>query len=40
MYCDKAAVRKPCLCVSLEVIFLVEQRLNSRRQSIAGSRVK
>jgi hypothetical protein len=32
MYCDKAVARKPCLSVSSAVIFLVEQRLNSRSQ--------
>ncbi|NGO52150.1 hypothetical protein [Allomesorhizobium camelthorni] len=36
MYCDKVAARKPCLCVSFGMIFLVEQRLNSGGQSIAG----
>jgi hypothetical protein len=32
MYCDNAAARKPCLSVSLGMIFLVERSLNSRSQ--------
>jgi hypothetical protein len=40
MYCDKAATRKPCLCVSFGNDFLVERRVNNRCQSIADCQAK